>query len=216
MTAPEQARGTGQPVAQPGDSVPDRRAAAAEPSAAGVGQWLRTHPFQVTTWILALIALGVSTYLTIEHYANANPACPDTGLFNCVKVTTSQWSIVFGIFPVAVLGLAFYAFMAVINSPWAWRANGPAWLRPAIYWSRLGSICVGMLFVLYLIWAEVVQVGSICPWCTSVHVITFALFMMLVFHASGKSDRDAALGRTSARTAANSAARPGRPSKKAR
>ena len=38
--------------------------------------------------------------------------CSDKGLMNCEEVTTSPQSMVFGIFPVAVLGLAFYVFMA--------------------------------------------------------------------------------------------------------
>jgi uncharacterized membrane protein len=31
---------------------------------------------------------------------------------------------------------------------------------------------------------ELVQVGNICLWCTSVHVITFLLFVLLVFTAT--------------------------------
>ena len=48
----------------------------------------------------------------------------------------------------------------------------------------LGSAVVGIGFVLYLIYVEVIQIGNICLWCTSVHVITFLLFALLVFAAS--------------------------------
>jgi uncharacterized membrane protein len=41
-----------------------------------------------------------------------------------------------------------------------------------------------MRFVLYLIYAELVEVGEICPYCTSVHIITFLLFSLIVFQAS--------------------------------
>ena len=85
----------------------------------------------------------------------------------------------FGIFPVAVLGLAFYVLMAAITSPWAWRAN---W--PVIRWVRLGSVAVGMVFVLYLIYTELITLNAICLWCTSVHVITFLLFGLIVFSAA--------------------------------
>jgi uncharacterized membrane protein len=87
--------------------------------------------------------------------------------------------MVFGVFPVAVLGLAFYVFMVAVNTPWAWRAQ-----LPAIWWARLGSVVVGIGFVLYLIYAEVIQIGNICLWCTSVHAITFLLFVLIVFAAS--------------------------------
>jgi uncharacterized membrane protein len=135
--------------------------------------------FQLTTWILSLAGLGVSIYLTIAHYNTAvTLACPATSTINCEKVTTSPESIVFGI-PVAVLGLAFYVFLAVVNSPWAWRIT---W--PPLRWARVGSVVVGILFVLYLIYAELFSIRAICLWCTSVHVITFALFVLIVFSAA--------------------------------
>jgi uncharacterized membrane protein len=178
-------------------SGPARRTATVKPGAApgaerrSVLAWFRTQPFQATTWILALLGMGVSIYLTLAHYTTAvTLACSANGLVNCEKVTTSSWSMVFGVFPVALLGLLFYVFMVAVCSPWAWQAK-----IPAIYWARLGAVIVGMGFVLYLLWAELIEIGNICLWCTSVHVLTFLLFGMLVFHASGKRDRDAALGR---------------------
>ena len=136
--------------------------------------------FQLTTWVLALAGLGVSIYLTIAHYgSSAILVCSEKGLINCAAVTTSPESMVFGIFPVAVLGLAFYVLMAAITSPWAWRAN---W--PVIRWVRLGSVAVGMVFVLYLVYTELITLNAICLWCTSVHVITFLLFGLIVFSAA--------------------------------
>jgi uncharacterized membrane protein len=84
--------------------------------------------------------------------------------------------MVFGIFPVAVLGLAFFVFMAAVTSPWAWRAR---W--PVIRWARFGSVIVGMVFVLYLIYTELFTLNAICLFCTVVHVITFLLFALIVF-----------------------------------
>ncbi len=142
--------------------------------------WMRTHPLAVTTWVLSLIGVGVSIYLTITHYDTAvTIACSDKGVVNCEKVTTSPQSMVFGVFPVAVLGLAFYAFMAVINSPLGWRFS-----QAPVRWLRLGSVIVGMGFVLYLVFAEVIQIGNICLWCTSVHIITFLIFVLLVYDAT--------------------------------
>ena len=123
--------------------------------------------------------LAVSIYLTIAHFnTSVTLACPATSTVNCEKVTTSPQSYAFGI-PVAVLGLAFYVFLAVVNSPWAWRIT---W--PPLRWARVGSMVVGILFVLYLIYAELFSIGAICLWCTSVHVITFALFVLIVFGAA--------------------------------
>jgi uncharacterized membrane protein len=148
--------------------------------AAGFITWVRTQPLQLATWVLSLFALGVSIYLTIAHYDTAvTLVCSNKGLVNCAKVTTSSQSMVFAVFPVAVLGLAFYLFMAAINSPLGWR-----WNRREVKWLRLGSIIVGMGFVLYLIYAELIQIGNICLWCTSVHVATFLIFALLVYEAT--------------------------------
>lgn len=152
-------------------AAPVKAAAVAEAQPAAPPLW-----FQLTTWILSLAGLGASIYLTIAHYNTAvTLACPASSTINCEKVTTSPESMVFGI-PVAVLGLAFYVFLAVVNAPSAWRIT---W--PPLRWARVGSMVVGMVFVLYLIYAELFSIGAICLWCTSVHVITFALFVLIVF-----------------------------------
>ena len=132
--------------------------------------------FQLTTWILSLVGLGVSVYLTITHYDTAvTLACSDKGVVNCGLVTTSPESMVFGIFPVAVLGLAFYVFMAVATSPWAWRSK-----YPQVAIARLASVVVGIGFVLYLVYTELFTLDHICLWCTSVHVVTFLLFVLIL------------------------------------
>ncbi|GEM_PF-578652 len=160
---------------------PPRAAAAGGPGRAAASTagatplWLR-----LTTLGLSLAGLGVSVYLTIEHYTGSTTlACPATATLNCLKVTTSPQSTIFGIFPVAVLGLAFYVVMAAINTPWAW--NWP--LRP-VWWLRLASVIVGMVFVLYLIYTELFTLNAICLWCTSVHAITFLLFALVVTQAA--------------------------------
>jgi uncharacterized membrane protein len=135
---------------------------------------------QLTTFVLALAGLGVSTYLTVAHFTEATLAgCSETkGLVDCTKVTTSPQSYVFGI-PVAVLGLAFYVFVVAIMSPWAWRAA-----RREIHLVRIASLVAGIVFVLYLLYAELFTIGSICLYCTSVHVITFVLFVLTAFAAA--------------------------------
>jgi uncharacterized membrane protein len=154
----------------------------AEPSAAGAAQQRYAAPpwIQWTALGLSLAGLGVSIYLTIIHFTSPKLLlCSANGTINCEKVLSSPEAMVFGVFPVAVLGLAFYVFMVAINSPGAWRSP-----LPVIWWVRLGGAVAGMGFVLYLIYVELVQVGNICLWCTSVHVITFLLFVLLVFTAT--------------------------------
>ncbi len=163
---------------QPARAHGTQRAAAV--TAAGPATRIPPLWLQLTTWVLSLAGLGVSVYLTITHYDTAvTLACSDKGIVNCGLVTSSPQSMVFGVFPVAVLGLAFYVFMAVATSPWAWRARYP---QVAIV--RLASVVVGIGFVLYLVYTELFTLDHICLWCTSVHVITFLLFVLILISAA--------------------------------
>jgi uncharacterized membrane protein len=143
--------------------------------------WL---PF--TTFMLTILGLADSAY---QAYADLS----GTGLVGCsaradpcVLDQHSPQAYVFGI-PVAVLGVVFYAFMVAICSPQAWRSPLLAVRR-----ARLAAVIVGIGFVLYLIYVELVELGHICPYCTSVHVITFVLFSLIVFQASAPGARSAA------------------------
>ncbi len=174
----------GGPAAKSADAAARRAPGAVSGAVSGPPRW-----FQLTTFALSLVGLGVSIYLTITHYSTSvSLACPNTGAINCEKVTTSPESIVFGI-PVAVLGLAFFVFMVAVNNPLAWRSP----LR-VLHLARVLSVIVGIGFVIYLIYVELFKVSAICLWCTSVHVITFALFLLIVFGAAmwGAAARDEA------------------------
>lgn len=128
-------------------------------------------------WIsvaVAVAGLGASSYLTLAHYTTASIlACNSTGLVDCAAVTTSPQSMVLGI-PVAVLGLGWFVAMLGLSLPGTWRTT-LRWLAPV----RMAVAGVGMAFVLYLIYAELLVLHHICLWCTSVHVLTFGLFMLV-------------------------------------
>ena len=128
-----------------------------------------------TTLAVSVVGLAVAAYLTYEHFtAGSTLACPDTGVVNCVKVTTSQYSKIAGI-PVALLGLGFFAAMVVLSLPAVWRTTSP-WPNRL----RLASVIVGVGFVCYLIWAELFRINAICLWCTVVHALTLVLFGLVV------------------------------------
>jgi uncharacterized membrane protein len=148
---------------------------------------------QLSTLALSLGGLGVSLYLTIAHYSTAvTLACPDTGVINCEKVTTSPQSDVFGV-PVALLGLIFFVFMTAVTTPWAWRAT---W--PALGWARVGSLIAGIGFVVYLVYTELFTLDAICLECTTVHVITFLLFGLVVYTTATSEPAGAARASTDA------------------
>jgi uncharacterized membrane protein len=127
---------------------------------------------------LSVAGLAVSAYLTVEHFtASTTLACSESGPVNCLKVTTSPQSYLLGV-PVAVLGLVFFVAMVGLTLPVAWRSG-----RGELTLARLGAVAVGVVMVMYLVYAELFVVDAICLWCTAVHVITVALFVVLVLAA---------------------------------
>jgi uncharacterized membrane protein len=129
--------------------------------------------------VLALVGLSVSTYLTIAHYGSSVAlACPDRGVINCEKVTTSPQSVIVGV-PVAVLGLVFFGAMVLMNAPRAWRSPSPQ-----VRATRLGLATFGVAFAVYLVYTELFTIHAICLWCTSAHVMAFLLFAVIVFGES--------------------------------
>jgi uncharacterized membrane protein len=140
----------------------------------------RPAPITLPNWAvpaslgLSVLGLGLSIYLTVEHFTqNTTLACPAGSTVNCQQVTTSAQSKLFGI-PVAVLGLVFFVAMVGLCLPQVWRMRDPRLWR-----ARLIVAGVGLLFVVWLIFAELFIIKAICLWCTGVHVVAFLLFAVI-------------------------------------
>ena len=128
----------------------------------------------VSTFLLSLAGLGVSIYMTVAHYAGAQVlACPVSHVINCEAVTTSPQSYFLGV-PVVLLGLTNFVAMVGLTSPWAWRSS-TKWVEQF----RITLVAVATAFVLWLVYAELMIIKHICIWCTSIHVITFALLAVI-------------------------------------
>jgi uncharacterized membrane protein len=183
-TAGQQAGQRKAQAGRPGSGAP---ADPAEPEVlrpAGPPMWL-----QLTTLALALLGLGIASY---EWYAVWNgghlAGCPTGGhgTFDCSAVLNSSQSKVFGIFDVAILGTFFYVFVVAIMTPWAWRMQSLnlGRLHLSVGWIRLAAMVTGMGFVMYLIYAELYQIGQVCEYCSGVHIVTFVLFCITLVSAA--------------------------------
>ena len=133
---------------------------------------LRWQP--IATLVLSIAGLGIAIYLTITHFDKVALVCSDSGTVNCAKVTTSPQSVIFGI-PVAMLGLAFFLPMIALCLPVAWRSADRR-----IHLARLALSVTGVGMIIYLIIAELFLIKAICLWCSSVHLITFLLFVVII------------------------------------
>jgi uncharacterized membrane protein len=188
---PQAAKAQGQPqAAKPQGARPQGAAQASRARRQPAGAAVLPAPdrpavpplwLQLVSLVLAVLGIAVSAYETYAHFTGTQLAgCPTGhGTFNCGAVITSPQSMVFGVFPVAVLGLIFYVVVTALMTPWAWRMQ-----RREVGLLRLAAVITGMGFAMYLIYAEVVQIGQVCEYCTGVHIITFLLFCITVVAAA--------------------------------
>jgi uncharacterized membrane protein len=108
--------------------------------------------------VLALVGLGIASYLTYVHYEDIHPVCGLGG--DCVKVQTSEWSKLAGI-PVAVLGLVAYATILVS----LFVPGEEALIAGAL------TALVGFGFSAYLTYRELFTIDAICPWCVASAIV---------------------------------------------
>ncbi len=130
---------------------------------------------------LCIGGLLISAYLTYEHFTESTTlACSDNGAVNCLKVTTSQWSVIAGV-PVSVAGLAYFLAMTLLCAPTRFAAQTGL--------LRLIGVVVGTAMVLWLIYVEIFEVEAICLWCTGVHLITLLLLGTVLWWRESERDR---------------------------
>jgi uncharacterized membrane protein len=131
------------------------------------------------TFGIALAGVAIASYLTIAHFTSPDVlACSGSGFVDCATVTTSVQSTFVGI-PVAVIGLGWFAAMAALCSPAAWRRRSRS-----IGLLRFALALLGMGFVLWLIYAELIIIRALCIWCTVIHVLTFSLFVLIALYGT--------------------------------
>jgi protein-disulfide isomerase len=110
--------------------------------------------------------------------------CNVNATFDCDKVNTSAYSMMFGL-PVALFGFAFYAALGVVALLGRLRAGSHPHAHRVL---RIGGGWA-LLFTLYMVWAST-QVGAWCLFCMSLYGFNL---MLLVgsWIAVARADRDA-------------------------
>lgn len=156
------------------------RDASAAPGANRLLTLARQQPGLTALLLMAVVGLGVSIYLTIVHYDSAvQLVCNTTGLINCQDVTTSAYSVIPGTtIPITIPGMLwFLALGALAFAGLRWAARDEA-EDPRLRITTLGLTVAGLAFVIYLVFCEIVLVQRICEWCTVVHLLTLASFLI--------------------------------------
>lgn len=125
--------------------------------------------------VIALIGLGVASYLTYIHFSGNFGAliCEKgaSGISPCEAVQTSAYSKLGGV-PVALLGLIGYAgILATLSIP----------ERESTRLATLALTAIGFGFSVYLTSREVFSLNKICEWCVSSAVMMTILFALATF-----------------------------------
>src|ERR1700726_5290918 len=130
---------------------------------------MSARPLRIALLVLAVIGLGIASYLTYVHYAGIKPAC--TAGESCTKVQTSVYSKLAGV-PVALMGLIGYvAILASLLAPESERSR----------FATLALTVGGFGFSAYLTYRELFSIHAICEWCASSAAILTILTLLAVW-----------------------------------
>jgi uncharacterized membrane protein len=129
----------------------------------------------LATAVLAAIGgLAISAYLTVVHYAALPLVCTTTGVISCERVLGSPYSVIAGSgLPTSAAGIAWFSVSAVVAGLQLGRTRSPRLVTWHLVWS-----VVGLGTVIFLVFVEIVQLGAICIWCTSAHVLVVMTFLI--------------------------------------
>lgn len=122
--------------------------------------------------LAALIGLFDSLYLSIEHSRGAALICPTGG--GCAIIAASPYSLLFGVLPIAYLGVVAYTLIVALALLSLQRRRVFGLVLPPLL---LGIASVGTLFALYLVYLQIGVIGAICFWCM-VSAVTQALIWL--------------------------------------
>ena len=130
--------------------------------------------------MLALAGLGVSIYLTVAHFTESTLARVLRKRAGELHQGDDQPAVVRVRDPGGRARAGLLRGHGGAHEPVG--VAGSA--RREVHLVRMAALMAGIGFVLYLLYAELFIIGSICLYCTSVHAITFMLFVLTVFAAA--------------------------------
>jgi uncharacterized membrane protein len=121
---------------------------------------------------LALLGIITSVYLLMEHYSTGQSVCDINATISCSLVNSSVFSELLNV-PVAIFGGLWFVVVILFSLKLSTDKKG-IFASALLGWSTLG-----ILFVIYLIIAEVI-LKALCPFCTVVHVLTAIILVIAV------------------------------------
>ncbi len=120
--------------------------------------------------VLCVAGLGVALHLFVSHLTGLIPSICEAGEHvSCNKVLASPYARVFNT-PVSVLGVGYF----IIALGFALFLAGPRHDDEEVAVAFFLYVVIGVASCVWFIYAEWL-IGALCPLCTLVHVVCFAL-----------------------------------------
>jgi uncharacterized membrane protein/protein-disulfide isomerase len=127
----------------------------------------------------AVLGLGASSWSSYVHYSlltvpGYTSFCDVSGAISCTQAYLSQYGSLWGV-PVALGGVVYFATVLLIagvagQSSARGRENVPAYV--------FALSTVALAFVLYLGWASLFKLNTVCLLCATTYVAVIALFII--------------------------------------
>ena len=136
-------------------------------------------------WVLVLggaIGTAAAFALMVDRIALLKdptfiPSCSISPLLSCGSVMSSPQAEVFG-FPNPLIGLAAFPVVATVGGVALGGGAVPRWVWLGL---QAGSVA-GLVFVHWLIAQSLYAIGSLCPYCMAVWVVTITVFWYVTLH----------------------------------
>lgn len=135
-------------------------------------------PSAVWVLIAGIVGLTASATLTIEKISMLRnpayrPSCSINPVLSCGSVMVTPQASAFG-FPNPLIGIAAFAVVVVTGALAVAKVELPRW-----YWLGLMvGTGLGAVFVHWLIFQSLYQIGALCPYCMVVWSVTIPLFVV--------------------------------------
>ena len=141
---------------------------------------------QVFPWVLVIggiIGLIASSVLTVEKIKiaadpNFIPSCSISPIVACSPVISSDQATTFGV-PNPFLGLAGFGMVIAVGMM---LFAGATDLKKWFWWCFQAGTLFGILFVSWLIYQSVYEIGKLCLYCMATWAITIPIFWTTTAH----------------------------------
>jgi vitamin-K-epoxide reductase (warfarin-sensitive) len=118
--------------------------------------------------ILCVAGIVVASLALREHYNTGTSPCSINDVWDCGTVNHSPYAVIHGV-PVAAIGIAGYALLAIL-----------VWRFP---WITAAGALIGLSFSLRLTWIEWKDLLVWCLYCVSSQIIIAVIFVLSLIRA---------------------------------